>query len=360
MTHSELPSPGQPVCVRTADSRKFAIHVLPEVMRRLSAESWAASQGSLGRPIEPCGILLGSTDSTEHAITFTVEEFQPVEAARLQEAILRNGGSSVGIYLSRKRSRAPVLEDADVELFERCFPAGHALFLIISALRGVAAAFVPIEGTLKCVSEFALASSLAVRRPDRQHPSPQGSKASTRIRPGKWVLAALVAILALAAAIRVPFHRSSTPALRPGENLRLTVESHGSSLRLLWDPTSAGLHTAARVILHLQDGDNRTDRDLSPSEISAGSFLYEPKTSAVTFRLDVYSTAPNASALVEAMNPAMNQARGLDQVQAAPSQPPIQPKLDALPVRTPPFPVQPPVARTEAASSRSRCAFGRL
>ena len=62
------------------------------------------------------------------------------------------------------------------------------------------------------------------------------------------------------------------------------------------------MRTATRAVVHIDDGDHKTYRDLAPSEFTAGSFTYEPRSSEVTFRLDVYSAKPNASGSILAIN----------------------------------------------------------
>jgi hypothetical protein len=132
-----------------------------------------------------------------------------------------------------------------------------------------------------------------------------------------WVIAASTAFLALGAVTGVlarslydaaPHYLS---ALRyysaPGEQsvsnvLRLTVHPDGSSLRLLWDPSAPAVRGAARAVLHIQDGDYQSDRELASAELNAGDAAYQPKTANVTFRLDVYPAEPNATGVIQVVN----------------------------------------------------------
>ncbi len=122
------------------------------------------------------------------------------------------------------------------------------------------------------------------------------------------VLAATVGALSHSAPRTVAPHAVTPPAAPPGavvrapEYVRLGVERVGSSLRILWDRNSSALRDASRVVLHIEDGGSRSDRDLARSELDAGSIIYEPKSSELTFRLDVYSAGPNATGLVQVMN----------------------------------------------------------
>ena len=139
---------------------------------------------------------------------------------------------------------------------------------------------------------------------------------SSGVTRGGWILGAAFSLV-LAATVGVLSHSSAhavTPqavappaapppaVVRAPEYLSLRVERAGSSLRILWDRNSSALRDASRVVLHIEDGDSRSDRDLARSELDAGSIIYEPKSSELIFRLDVYSAGPNATGLVQVMN----------------------------------------------------------
>jgi hypothetical protein len=475
MAHAELASPGGPICTWTEASRKFAIHLSPEVIARLGTESWIAFKRVPRRGLEIGGILLGRTDSRDDTTTFWIEGSVPVESehksgpsyvlsesdfGRLQEALTRNK-AAIGLYRSQTRSEQLISQEPDVQLFGRCFDR-DALFLMLGPVPGVAAFFIWADGNLKCVHQFPLASSLssslALRRRDASpqvdlpaqpateiqvapplsvaddgldhQPSPQNQdppeetsspdvsgqrldphrplKTALKMKfraereaPGTaavpipssalsgsgdikwniaarrwlvrlsdasrthsagvtkkaWVLAAAFALVLaatggvlsyfsphaaapLAAALLTP-----APVGRAPEFIRLNVERTGSSLRIFWDRNSSALRGATRAVLHIQDGDSQSDRDLAPSEFDAGSVTYEPKSSEFTFRLDAYSAGPNATGLVQVLNLSPQPAPAPDR-SAAPKLPPApkQPASTLLPA--PAF-----AARTELVSA---------
>ena len=116
------------------------------------------------------------------------------------------------------------------------------------------------------------------------------------------------------------------------------MERAGPALRLLWDGNSSAVRGATRAVLHIQDGEQQSDRELTPSEFMAGQFTYQPQHPAVTFRLNVYAGEPNAIGLVQVMFP-------LSPITEAPSIQPIpQPAQNGRPSLQPPAK---PVARAQ-------------
>jgi hypothetical protein len=129
-------------------------------------------------------------------------------------------------------------------------------------------------------------------------------KFDSAVKKGRWGLAAGIVILVLALTVSVASRflgRSGVPNQQVPEALRLTVEPVGSSLRVIWDRNASAIRGAAHAVLHIQDADRHIDTDLTPSMFRAGNFIYEPKSSQVTFRLDVYSVGPNATGVVQVM-----------------------------------------------------------
>ena len=413
MANLEVSSVAQPICVWTDASRKFAIHLHPHVIGCLGIESRVAFKRVPRRGLEIGGILIGRTDFREDTTTFWIEGFQPVESehrsgpsyvlsesdlANLQAALAKNGAASIGIYRSQTRSDRLVLQARDIELYEKCFDTGDALFLMLGPVPGIAAFFIRADGNLKCIHEFALASSLSSIMTLRQggtapplnlHPQPtaeiQGTpsrvvrrldppekedtlsvvaqrldhqpvpapvlkrsglkmKLGSGLKIGTWILAAAITSLVVAAAVSVlsnSVRRSSAPDRQAPEYLHLAVERAGPALRLLWDRNSAAVSGATGAVLHIQDGDQRSDRDLAPSQLSAGSTTYEPKNAEVTFQLEVYSAEPNAIGSIQVMNLAPNSTLA----PVPPGQPNVQPASNR-PASTP-LPVKALTTRTE-------------
>ena len=345
------------MCAWSESERKFAIHVPPDVIRRLGAECWIGFKRVPRRGLEIGGILLGRTETGDDITTFWIDGFEQVESehrsgpsyvlsdsdfSHLQEAIKKNKSASLGIFRSQTRSEQLTLQEPDVNLFGRCFETGSAVFLMLGPVPGIAAFFAQADGSLKCIHQFALPSSrmstmagktAPVSQPEQprvlalteaqpcdppvehdekptEEPAilvvPKAAVSKTVVNKASWMVAAVAAALVLAASasmtLKAPKPLLAAPDRKPPEYLHLTVERAGSALRLLWDQNSSTVHAAARAVLHIEDGNAQTDRDLGPSQLSAGSITYEPKSPDVTFRMDVYSTQPNASGLVQVMN----------------------------------------------------------
>ncbi len=164
-------SSDQTLCQWTEGPRKFAIHLAPGVIGPLGAESKMAFKRVPRRGLEIGGILLGRKETEGEITTFSIEGFQPIESEHrtgpsyllsesdyvlLQAALAKNGGACIGLYRSHTRSDRPRLQEADTELFERCFEAGDALYLVLGPVAGVADLFVRTNSALRCVHEFAV------------------------------------------------------------------------------------------------------------------------------------------------------------------------------------------------------------
>jgi len=168
---------------------------------------------------------------------------------------------------------------------------------------------------------------------------------SSGVKSRNWVLAAFTMAVLTVSLLSYTFRRSLAPYHRAPNYLYLTVERAGPALRLLWDGNSSAVHGATRAVLHIQDGDQQSDRELAPSELLAGQFTYQPQHSAVTFRLNVYAGEPNAIGLVQVMFPP-------SLIAPAPSIPPIpQPVRDRRPSAQPPVKPIPRAKKAPTAQS---------
>ena len=167
---------GQPNCAWTQGSRKFAIHVHPDVLARLAMEVRVAFKRVPRRGLEVGGILLGRTDQRNDTTTFWMEGFESIDSEHrsgpsyllsepdlvlLREALTRKRAASIGIFRSQTRSQELLLEEADSKLFGECFGGGNALFLLACPVAAKAAFFVRENGEMRCVYEFGLGPSLA-------------------------------------------------------------------------------------------------------------------------------------------------------------------------------------------------------
>jgi hypothetical protein len=290
--------------------------------------------------------------------SYVLSEF---DLAQLHREIEKNGSESIGIFRSQTRSEQLSLAEADVETMVGCFGPGDALFLLLRSAPAMAAFFIRTDGEIHRVHEFALASSLSTimnlkpRRPsapaqppplppnssttpnsstsvvrqfypavkdragahdqgqDRGQASESGSKGKSAsseatvfsgVKRVHWIAAAIVFLALAATASRVieSLRPYASPSRQGPQVLRLDVRSAGPLIRLHWEPNDPSVRGAVRAILHIQDGDEQSARDLTPSEFREGSFTYAPKNADLTFRLDVYSAEPKASGFVQVVN----------------------------------------------------------
>jgi len=171
----------------------------------------------------------------------------------------------------------------------------------------------------------------------------EGSGRGSRVKLGSWVVAAVTLAVLTASLLSYSFRRAAAREQRGPNYLYLTVERAGPALRLLWDGNSSAVRGATRAVLHIQDGDQQSDRELAPSELIAGHFAYQPQHSAVTFRLNVYAGEPNAIGLVQVMLPP-------SPISPAPAiQPLPQPAQNSRPSAQPPAK---PIARADAPAAQ--------
>jgi hypothetical protein len=286
MAHLELISAGEPVCVWTDVSRTFTIRLYPKVLERLGTEARLAAGTAPRRGLEMGGLLLGHVESQDDTTIFWIEGCQPEsDVTRLHGARAKKEAKGIGIYRSQRRSQRLALQAPDVELLERCFNTSDALFLLLDPVPGTAAFFIRADGNLKCVHKCALAPPL----------SPAAVPRQTRTsRKGTGLAALITTLVLVATVIGISYFRrpSAQPDQRAPQHLQLNVERAGPGLRLLWDRNSSALRGASNAVVHIRDGDRQSDRDITPSEFQAGSITYVPRSSEVTFRLEVYSVKP--------------------------------------------------------------------
>ncbi len=389
MASCELSPLTQLVCEWTYDSRKFTIHFAPEVMERLSSESWMAFKRVPHRGLEIGGILLGRRVCEGGSTTFWIDGFEIVESehksgpsyvlsesdwSTLQAALIKNGEASIGIYRSNTRSERPTLVEPDVQLFKRCFDAGEAVFLMLAPLPKVAAIFTGADGNLTCVQELPLSSPIASimgTRPERSRPNaepaliqepevriprvprqleipdyvPHASQYTsgrrrmrtiparateesllpTKMRDWAVIIATSATIFVLTVGTYLFFHRPPQAVAPSYEHLHLTVERAGTSLHLLWDRNAPSIRSATHAVLHITDGAYTSDRNMSPAMLWTGSFTYEPKSAEETFQLDVYSDAPGGTGVIQVLNPVPQSP--------APAVKPVAPAYPAAPLQ---------------------------
>lgn len=280
------------------------------------------------------------------------------DSERLQEEIRRSPEQAVGLFRTHTRSQDLALDASDSELLTRCFGQPSALFLLLAPVPGKAGIYTRVEGELKSVFECPIASSLSAilalrqNRTDRdratahmeqrvcsieahtesllamergitgaappldgppnplpQLPPPQLPPPIPErrpVRPGGakfgpakwgWAVALVTALLSLAAIATI-----SRSVHRPTAELsflRLTLQPTGSSLRLSWDPRAPALKGAIRAVLHVDDGDQQSERILTEAELKSGTASYQPRSGNVTFRVDVYPAEAKTVAAIQ-------------------------------------------------------------
>jgi hypothetical protein len=352
----QLSSVVAPVCSWSTATRKFEVYLDPAVLAKLGADSWVAFKKLPRRGLEIGGVLLGRIDAGDDTTTFWIEGFQDVESdhqagpsyvlsrsdfARLQQTVAKHGSANLGIYRSQTRSEGLALEQSDFELFDKSFGSESiALFLIIGPVPGLAAIYFRTDGNLSYVHEFAFPSPMKTMLAHRQGgypaqastPLPQaelnaGLNDVAQVVPPKqsalesgfkravlqikelglekrrWARPAAIALLSVLALVGVigALRRGPAPDRAP-EYVHLTVQPSESSLRLMWDRNAPMIRSANHAILHIQDGNQQRDTTLPPAQLAAGSITYQPQSSEVNFRLEVFLSRPAGIGLIEAVN----------------------------------------------------------
>jgi len=85
-------------------------------------------------------------------------------------------------------------------------------------------------------------------------------------------------------------------ATEPARPLGLYVDSAGPFWRVTWNPNATALHDARRVQMFVREGDDQNRIDLSPRDLSSGSYQSRATGNDVTFRLEVADSSGRVSA----------------------------------------------------------------
>ncbi len=78
--------------------------------------------------------------------------------------------------------------------------------------------------------------------------------------------------------------------------LGLAVEPMGKAWRVSWNPNATALRDARSVRLFVRDGDDQNPIDLSPRDLAAGMYMYQPRGNDVTFRLEATDSSGRITA----------------------------------------------------------------
>lgn len=346
----------QATCLWSDGTRRVAVHLSAEVTNELTAESRVAFKRVPRRGLEIGGVLLGRKEGEDGLTTFWIDSFLPLDCEHrsgpsyllsdsdhllLQTALASHATNVVGLYRSHTRSDKPWADATDVELVRQCFGLRDALMLILGPAAAIGDLFLHGQGALHCMHEFALPSAMESMMALRQMPPPLPGQSSPdprrrrlrhveipAIEPappcrfeagthrslirsignterGKRGLLIVLACLILTASVSAlsRFRRSAPlDARRAPVYLNLTVERSGSALRVVWDRNSPAVQSATRAVLQIDDGADHIVRNLTAAQLKEGSGVYEPKTLDQTFRLDLYSTDPEATGIVKAVH----------------------------------------------------------
>jgi len=345
------PPGGAPMFSCTARLGKLAVHFPHEVVAGLLSAARAASKSVPGRGLEIGGILLGRKEIDSGVTTCWVEDVLPVtsehragpsyllseaDIGRIDEAVGKHQRNIIGCYRTQTRSQDLYLENPDMLLLDRCCVSSDAIFLLIMPLSGIIGVFIRGEEKLVCVHQFVAdlrsrpaktrTRDVVNRRPEtppiylnpspspppsrEKHASPSSpqDRASTSVgrepltisndagaRKRLWPIwaASAVAILVVAAAAALWLRGQAEQSMATARRTYiLNAKAEGQALRVLWDSKPATSRPGSVAVLRISDGNDENDMLLTPLQMRTGSLLYTPKTSDVTFRLEIYRGLP--------------------------------------------------------------------
>ena len=142
---------------------------------------------------------------------------------------------------------------------------------------------------------------------------PALAEVAARALARRWKLPAAVAAVAAAVVLLAITVRSDGPVepakpaiparqtapakavAMPGDGLALNVRRDGESLLVAWDRDAGAVRSASRGVMWITDSSRLTHMDLDSRELETGSILYTPATTDVSFRLELFSSRPQAA-----------------------------------------------------------------
>jgi hypothetical protein len=86
------------------------------------------------------------------------------------------------------------------------------------------------------------------------------------------------------------------PVSEGARPLGLYIDSGGPVWRISWNPNATALHGARSVQLFVREGEDQNRIELSPADLSTGTYEYRPTGNDVTFRLEVTEGSGRVSA----------------------------------------------------------------
>jgi hypothetical protein len=357
---------------KTPDGR-LVIECAPEVAEGLLVEALGGlGLLSRGRGVETGGILLGWTRRQGETRWVRIEDFRPVpcvhalgpgyllseaEQAELRQIAAARAARSgrrqylVGYWRSHTRGELS-LRPEELGLLTDLRRYGCEIAVLIEprgAGPGVAAVFAPEEGSFRPGPPAAMFPVGPVRRrpghraTERSRkpagpsdsadagvpeapaveevapPVPEfrftlfdsgaGHQPQPRTRKGRWIIAALLALVGLggagAYAVSRGYVRIPSPEWLPWGapkdpyGLGLRVEKVGENLRVEWDATSPAIRKAEKAILVIADGDRMRVAELDRGHLQSGNAVYRPLGDWVSFRIELRWGRQSLSEAVE-------------------------------------------------------------
>lgn len=95
---------------------------------------------------------------------------------------------------------------------------------------------------------------------------------------------------------RPPQTTAPAASNEPARPLGLSVDPMGKTWGVSWNPNATALRDARSVQLFVRDGDDQKRVDLTPRDLAAGTYTYQPTGNDVTFRLEVADNSGRISA----------------------------------------------------------------
>jgi hypothetical protein len=300
------------------------------------------------------------------------------QLSALVEQSQKNADTSIVGFFRSFVSREPEIEAADEEFVRQHFPRGEFLFLLLHPLTvdhcsasirvfrngeavdgGDATAFAFDPAAMQTVEPQVPPpppqEPMPAPAPDLPEPPtepaavaapfviprlPPPYRYQEKVRPEPrvkwWLLLAASVVFGVLVALQL-WMLAKEPRWVP---LRLDAKVADRGLLVTWDPKASG----DRAVLTIDDGGARREVNLTPEQLSAGSFPYAPAHTDVAFRLTLYAKgrgvagdAVRIASVVERIQPAPVAA-------AAPEPPRQTPSSTSAPVAragvaAPPSPV---------------------
>jgi len=90
------------------------------------------------------------------------------------------------------------------------------------------------------------------------------------------------------------------PRIASSDQVALNVRHDGRALRLNWDRNAPAIRDATHAILHIDDGNHRSEMNLDPQSLASGTASYWPESREVRFRLEVFAPGRVTSGSIQA------------------------------------------------------------